>query len=387
MGKAARLLAAIEDLAPAFAARAEEIERQRRIPADIVATLREVGLFSAMLPRMHGGLRLSFPKILPVIEALAASESSVGWVAMTGVNAQLFCTRLSRETYDKVYSDNAGVLVAGSGIPVGRAEIVEGGYLVSGRWPFASGCESAQWLMGHCIVCRDGAPVISGENAVTTFVILPVGRWRIEDTWRSSGLIGSGSHHIVLDGAYVTEAETFDPQHGPSIVTGPLAGAIAPLVVSSHGAVAVGIAAGAIADLVAAVKAGRRQMFASVDLRESPAFQHELGRLGAMLRAARALLHVQAADHWRRAALGASDANADFAEALQGSAWIHTACTDIVSGCYTLGGASSVLSSSPLQRRLRDIHAVRQHTYAQERFYGPAAKRALGFPVADPIFG
>ena len=116
-------------------------------------------------------------------------------------------------------------------------------------------------------------------------------------------------------------------------------------------------------------------------------FQHEFGRIGAELRAARALLEVQAANHWRRAVDGSLDSKADFAESLQTSAWIHTACTNVVSACYTLGGSSAVLNTSPLQRRLRDIHATRQHVFAQERFYASAGAHQLGFPPVDPISG
>jgi len=84
---------------------------------------------------------------------------------------------------------------------------------------------------------------------------------------------------------------------------------------------------------------------------------------------------------------GTLDGKADFAESLQASAWIHAACTNVVSGCYTLGGASAVLNASPLQRRLRDIHAARQHMFAQERFYANAGANQLGFPPVDPISG
>jgi len=78
---------------------------------------------------------------------------------------------------------------------------------------------------------------------------------------------------------------------------------------------------------------------------------------------------------------------ADFAESLQASAWIHATCTDVVSGCYTLGGAGVMQNASPLQRRLRDIHAARQHVFAQERFYASAGAHNLGFPPFDPISG
>jgi alkylation response protein AidB-like acyl-CoA dehydrogenase len=132
---------------------------------------------------------------------------------------------------------------------------------------------------------------------------------------------------------------------------------------------------------------GRRQLFATADLRDSPVFQHEFGRLGAELRAARALLEVQAESHWQRATAGTLDDKTDFAQSLQGSAWIHATCTEVVSGCYTLGGSGTVLNASPLQRRLRDSHAARQHVFAQERFYARAGAHALGFPPVDPISG
>jgi indole-3-acetate monooxygenase len=385
--EATRLLAAVRELAPELAARAEEIEQCRRVPGDIIDRLRRLGVFRTLVPRSHGGLELTVPEVLPVLETLAAADSSVGWVAMIGTGSQLFCTRLPRATYERVYADGANAVVVGVGTPAGRAEKVNGGYRVSGRWPFASGCQNAQWIAGHCVVYKDGEPVMSPQGPQTTFVMLPVEQWRIDETWQASGLTGSGSHHVALENVEVSDAAAFDAFHGPSMVPGPLESIVAPFISSVHGAIAVGIASGAVADLVALAGAGRRQLFAAADLKDQPVVQHEFGRLGAELRAARALLEVQTATHWRRAVEGVLDGKADFAESLQGCAWIHVACNNVVSGCYTLSGSSAVLNTSPLQRRLRDIHAARQHVFAQDRFYGSAGKHALGFPAVDPISG
>jgi alkylation response protein AidB-like acyl-CoA dehydrogenase len=387
MHGAARLLAAIDEMAPELAARAGEIESARRVPADITDRLRQIGLFRTLLPRSHGGMELSVPEVLPLIEALAAADGSVGWVAMIGTGAQMFYTRTPRATFDRIFAAGADVLVVGVGTPAGQAERVHGGYRVSGRWPFASGCQNAQWIAGHFVVHEDGAPVMSDGKPLMRAVALPAERWRIEDTWRAAGLTGSGSHHVVLDNVVVSEAESFDLLHGPSCVPGRFETPFMPFIGSVHAAVAIGIATGAIADLAAMAGDGRRQLFAAADLRDSPLFQHEFGKLGAGLRAARALLEVQAERQWQRMMAGTLDAKADFAQSLQGSAWIHAACTDVVSGCYTLGGSSAVFNASPLQRRLRDIHASRQHIFAQERFYARAGANALGFPPVDPISG
>ena len=384
---AARLLADIDDLAPQLAARSAEIEQGRRIPADIIDRLKRIGLFRTLLPRSHGGLELSVPEVLPMIETLAAADSSVGWVAMIGTGSQMFYMRAPRATFDEIFADGADVLVVGVGTPAGRAEPVHGGYRVSGRWPFASGCQNAQWIAGHFVVHKDGEPVMSNGRPLMRAVALPTERWRIEETWLASGLTGTGSHHVVLDDIMVSEAESFDLLHGPSCVPGPFGSPITPFLGSFHAAVATGIAAGAMADLAALAGSGRRQLFAAADLRDSPVFQHEFGRLGAGLRAAHALMQVEAEDHWRHATAGTLDNKADFAQSLQGSAWIHATCSDVVSGCYTLGGSAVVFNASPLQRRLRDIHAARQHVFAQERFYARAGAHALGFPPVDPISG
>jgi indole-3-acetate monooxygenase len=385
--EAARLLAALRDLAPELSARAAEIERGHRVPRNITDRLRHLGLFRTLVPRSHGGLELSVPEVIPMIETLAAADSSVGWVAMIGVTSQMFCSRLPRATYDRIYTDGSNAMVVGGGTPAGQAKPIDGGYRVSGRWPFVSGCQNAQWIVGHCVICKDGQPEMSEHGPITRFMIAAAERWRIEETWDASGLAGSGSHHVVLDNVEIPEAAAFDLFHGPSSVPGPLESSLAPFIATLHSVVAVGIATAAVSDLMSVAGGGRRQLFATTDLRDSPVFQHELGRLDAELRAARALTWTQAEQQWRRAVEGTLDDRFDFAEGLQGSAWIHAACTNVVSGCYTLAGSSAVLNSSPLQRRLRDIHAGRQHIFAQERYYAIAGRNALGFPPVHPISG
>jgi indole-3-acetate monooxygenase len=382
-----RLQAAVRDLASELAARAEEIEKGRRVPADITDRLQRLGLFRTLIPRSHGGLGLSVAEVWPLVEILAAADSSVGWVTMIGIGGQVFTARLPRATFDRIHADRSANLVVGAGMPVGKAEVVDGGYRISGRWPFASGCQNARWICGHCMVSKDGQPVMSDQGPVTRWVILPAERWRIDETWQAFGLAGTGSHHVVLDNVEVPEANTFDLAHGKSLVAGPLESSAMALLCIFHAALPIGIAAGAMADLAAMANSGRRQAFAAADLRDSPVFQQEFGRLGAELRAARALLQVQAEDQRRRTHAGTFDDKTDFAEALQASAWIHAACINVVSSCFTLAGASSIMSTSPLQRRLRDIHAARQHVLAQERFYVGAGRNALGFPPVDPLLG
>jgi hypothetical protein len=339
------------------------ISSRRRVPGDIVEALRRVGVFRMLAPHSHGGLALSVPAAVPVVEALSAADSSASWVTMIAVTSHTFCTRLPRATYDRLYADHPDVVGVGVGTPVGRADKIDGGYRITGRWPFASGCQNAQWIVGHCVLYQDGKPMMSGDGPLTGFFMLPAECWRIEETWQASGLTASGSHHIVLEDFHAPDASAFDLMQGMSCVPGPferLLRSLEPFTRRSPSE----------SRLAPSPTSHPWPARAAASFSRPPPCKirrfSSTSSGGAAQRAARALLDVQAANHWRRAVEGTLDGKADFAESLQASAWIHAACTGVVSACYTLGGSSVVLNPSPLQRRLRDIHAARQHIFAQE---------------------
>jgi alkylation response protein AidB-like acyl-CoA dehydrogenase len=382
---AERLLADAQALTRGIATRASEIEQQRRVPWDIIDSVRTCGLFKMLVPRSHGGLGLGVPDVLPVITALAAADGSVGWIAMIATSSQMFCSRLPRTIYDELFENGADPMVIGVGTPAGQAEKVAGGYRVTGRWPFASGCEDAQWILAHCVIFDDGKPALVDGAPITRFIVLPANEWRIEETWHASGLAGTGSHHIALDQVEVSESRSCDLLNDPSCVAGAFETPVLPFLPIAHAALAVGIASGALADLAAIANGGRRQILATSDQRDSPVFQNELGRAGAGLEAAKSMLEVKSASLWDRALKGSLDDKADFVEALQASAWIHRTCTEFVDRCYELAG-SAVLTSS-LERRMRDIHVAGQHMFASERYYAMAGARYLGFPPVNPLSG
>jgi alkylation response protein AidB-like acyl-CoA dehydrogenase len=320
-----------------------------------------------------------------VLQALAAGDASVGWVMMVVTVGQLFSSRMPRALYDQIFSGDADPMVIGVGTPAGRAERTEGGYRVSGRWPFSSGCRNAQWICGHCVVFEGGHPVMENGAPLTRFVVLPIDQWKIEDTWHVSGLAGSGSHHVRIDDVEVPEAQTYDAFRNPSCIPGFLEGAFLPFLPITHAALALGIASAAFADLMAIAADGRRQLFATSDLRDSTLFRHEVGRMGAELRAAHSLLEAESAALGRRSREGVLDNKADFTQALQTSGWIHAACKRVVERCYELAGGAVI--ASPLDRRLRDMNMMAQHIFSGERFYATAGALHLGFPPVDPLSG
>src|SRR5215213_488969 len=151
------------------------------MPLDLGETLRSIGAFRLLAPQSHDGLELDLPTALRVISAAARIEGSVGWTMMTSNGGHLFATVLPRETYDKIYENGPDVIFAGSAQPGGTAELVTGGWRVSGRWPFASGCQHADWMLGMCIMAEGGHP-IPGEGGAPLIrgFVLPARDWCIE---------------------------------------------------------------------------------------------------------------------------------------------------------------------------------------------------------------
>ena len=386
INRAERLLANIQELAPGITSRVAEIEAGRRIPPDLVEALRSIGIFRVFVPQSHGGLELDLPAALDVFGALSRIDGSVGWTATIGGGCDLFASWLRRDTYEQVYQNGPDVIIAGSAQPVGTAGSVTGGWRVNGRWPFASGCQHAEWMFGLCVVTDGGKPLsgAAGEGGppLVRGVFLPARDWQIEDTWYVAGLKGTGSHHITLRDTVVSAGNFFDLAQGVPCVPGPLYQAVLPHLPLMLGANLVGIAEGSLDELVELAKTGRQQLQAALPMRDSETFQGELGRIAAELRAARAFLQVQAASHWRHTVAGTLKCEALLTQATQTAIWIATTCVRAADACFALAGSSALYETSPLQRRLRDLHVAAQHHAAQQRHYVKAGKLLLGGAVA-----
>jgi alkylation response protein AidB-like acyl-CoA dehydrogenase len=252
---------------------------------------------------------------------------------------------------------------------------------VNGRWSFASGCLHADWLAGFCVMTEGGKPLPGpagegGPPLIRGFV-LPARDWRIEDTWYVAGLKGTGSHHIAIEDTLVPSENFIDLVGGEPCQPGPLYQAVPQILPLLHGAFSVGVAEGALDDLIALAHTGRQQFRAAVPMRESEIFQAEVGRVAADVRAARAFLQVQAASHWQHALDGTLKDEALLMQGTQAGIWLATTCVRIADACFALGGGSAVYDTSPLQRRLRDLHVAAQHATVQQRHYVNAGKLVL----------
>jgi 3-hydroxy-9,10-secoandrosta-1,3,5(10)-triene-9,17-dione monooxygenase len=188
-----------EHVASELAAARAEGDELRRLPDTVWKQLHEVGVLRSLQPKRWGGGEVHILEFLEAIIALSRANPSAGWVAgVIGVHPwqlALFDDRAQRE----MWGDDPATMHSSSYMPTGKAERVDGGYKVWGRWSFSSGCD-------HCRGVNLGAIIFGGEAPeFRSFLLLP-DQYRIEDNWHVAGLKGTGSKDIVVD-------ETFVPEH------------------------------------------------------------------------------------------------------------------------------------------------------------------------------
>jgi indole-3-acetate monooxygenase len=354
----APVLDAVRELAPTIAARAGEIEAARRLPPDLVTDLTAAGCFGMLRPRSHGGAGVDLATSMRVYEDLSRADASVGWTVAIGAGCWLDLVGLSRSTFDAVFADDPDVKVGGAIRPAGVAAPVGGGYRVTGRWGFVSGCQHCDWIYGNCI--EEGATG-NGDMPPLRVALFRADEIEIEDTWSVSGLCGTGSHDVVADDVFVPTDRTFALLSAEPCLDDPLVRIPLPSpYVLQLASVALGIAQGALDDILA-LAVDKVPLFAGASLATNPLFQNQLGQADASLRAARSLVDGEAADAWAAALAGDAFTPEHRARIRGSGVWAADTAAAVVDMAYRAGGGSSLYRSSPLQRRFRDVHALTQH--------------------------
>ena len=358
------LLESVRRLAPVVEAEREALDRRRELTPRLVAALVGAGLFRLWAPRALGGAELEPVTGLEVLAALSELDGSVGWNAMIASAYTFFAGRLPERAAKAIFG-RRGAIVAGQLEPGGEAVPVRGGYRVTGRWPFGSGSKQATWFLAHCVV-RAPRPARPRRGAApprpeVRLVFVPAARCRIHDTWRVSGLRGTGSHDYSMRGVPVPADYSVDVIADQPTRPEPLyAFPVIPFVTMAVAAVPIGIARAAIAAFVELART-KRSAGSTQPLREHPAAQRELGRATLHLRSAEALLFQVVEDVWATVKGGKPPT-------LEQRAEVRTACVNAGLGAaravdtvYELAGSAAIFERGRLERCFRDVHAATQH--------------------------
>jgi indole-3-acetate monooxygenase len=375
----------LQAVLPNIRARREDIERERRLPRELVGACRDTGVFALEVPRAFGGAEATPAEVLAAIELVAAADGSTGWCVGLGIAnngmAGVMREAGAREAFGDPRAPSAGVFA-----PSGAAVRSEGGVRVSGRWQFASGITHADWVWLGCMVMENGKPRMTDMGPEIIHVMIPTSSVEIHDTWHVSGLCGTGSHDLSARDVFVPDARIFHIADPSTYRPEPLYH-LPPIgwFVAHCAAVGLGIARGALDELIELAQT-RVPTFSTAVLADRPAAQLELARAEADLGAARAFLHDAIEAQWRAVSAGREPTPREVALGRLASCHAANTAAEVTRKAATLAGGSAIFTASPFQRHVRDAEAVAHHFTVAASVWEDAGRVLMGRAAQAPMF-
>jgi alkylation response protein AidB-like acyl-CoA dehydrogenase len=378
------MLAKAREMAPEIRSQAEVIERERRLPQDLVVKMREAGFFHALLPKDIGGQEADPVTSARMVEEVARGDGSAGWCVMIAGQSCSFAGFLPREDALAIYGN--GGIVAGTARPIGRAvatmEPTEG-FMVSGRWPFASGSSHATWFAGECIVYDDEEPRRDANgNEESRMCFVPASEVQIIDTWDTIGLAGTASNDFSIEGAFVPRGRGFQVLVDQPVHSWPLYRA-EPLVFINHGTQALGVARGAI-DSAIDIATSKRG-WGGVRMKDTPRMQSAIAEAVALIDAASTYLYDTSWRLWQSVNAGEHDPQLRAKVRLAASHAMKSSlqAVDILHFAVATTG---IFNSNPIARQFRDIHTASAHVMIGTMSLEAAGRVILGDEPQFPFF-
>jgi alkylation response protein AidB-like acyl-CoA dehydrogenase len=377
-----RILRAVEALAPQIKDAADTMETERRLPHALARTLMEAGAFRGGVPRVYGGAELDPMSQVRVVEELSRLNGSVGWLSMIGTAGGFLAAFLAPPVARRLFGDPYNV-TAGQLRPPHPAELVDGGYRVSGTWHFASGCQHATTLICGCIVYEHGQPrLLASGRPETRVMLVPASAATILDVWHTTGMRGTGSNDFTIENVFVPFEESTnmaEPQ-----CSGPLY-SFPPLFLVSHAGVPLGIARGAL-DFMEELSAHKEQMPSRRLLREDTQVQETVAWAEATLEATRSYVYRTVEDLWETLCRGDRPSPRQRAHYRLMMTYSHQTAKQVVSALYDTAATSAIFQTSPLDRNMRDILTACQHRVVHLKMYRPAGRLLLGLDPEELFF-
>lgn len=347
------------DLLEEIRNRREEIHAKRHVPRDIVAKMKAARIFRSATPTKFGGDAMAPHHFLKMIEAIGAVDGSAAWVAAFG-SANTYIAALPEEAQAVIYADGPDQAYAGGLYPLQEATRVEGGWQVSGRWKFASGCMGADWIGVGIIGGDHVARAAEGLPPEVLMAVAPASDVEIIETWNVMGMQGTGSHDTVVEDRFYSDMWTC-ARGSAGIFDEPLY-RYPPLAYQAqvHAACNLGLARAAL-DLAAKMSGGAKLMPGSARLADRGYFRSGLAEGEAKLRAARSYYYEMAEKAWDE--LQHAEAVSLETNNLLRLSASHAAraAADTIQHCFRISGMSVIQETHPMQRLLRDCLVVTQH--------------------------
>ena len=376
-------VAQARDVAATVAAAADALEETQRFPPALLDALHAARLFRMLLPRRAGGDEVEPWTYFDAVAELGRHDASVAWCVFVANSSALIAAFLAPDVAHEIFRDPRATIAWGPP-NAHTATAVPGGYRVSGRWDFASGCRHASWMGAHCHVKEpDGSLRLNRAGRPTIRTLLfPIESARLIHTWDVIGLRGTASDSYEVADLFVPEAFS-TTREDPSLrqEKGRL------YAFTMQGLYAVGVAGVAIgtaqAMLESFITLAREKTPRNLGrLAENAVVQGNVARMDAKLGAARAYM-----THTLRAAW--DDANGPDPIDVPARARVRLACAqailaanEVADACYKAAGVSAIFDGSPFVRRFRDIHTLLQQIQSREAHFEAVGQILLGIPQA-----
>lgn len=365
-----------------LADRALAAEEMRSVSPETITEARAAGFFAMLTPEALGGQAASFGIFLDVVRRLSRGCASSGWtLSFLALHAWLLA-KFDKPLQDVLFHDGAMPLMPAPLAPTGKAEKVDGGYLVNGRWEWATGINHADWVMVSCIEATGIGP---------RFCIARIEDVEVQDVWRTAGMAATGSNTVVIRGLFIPEHMTIaawqlklaaspgEALHPRSTVVYPMSACLA-LVAATPALGAIEAAVETFRDRMKS----KLQAYSDVVQGDLPVTHLRLGEAIAALQAARALWDDAIRRLERDGPLGHETPLETLVAIRVASASIVRLANDAIGGLAGAAGASAGFLSFPLQRQLRDVQMMRGHVvFDWDRTAQIAGKIAMG---QEPAF-
>lgn len=372
-----------QEMAGRIAAESGAIEAAGRLPDDLVEALRASAIPALWLPAELGGAEARPVEVVDAVAALAAADGSTGWCAAVAVGTAAIAAYLPEAGAREIFASPA-TLTGGSFNTAGRATAdAEGNLCVSGRWGFGSGGSHSDWMSGACLLVDGTGELDLSDDGrpKARLVFFPTSSATIHDTWHASGLRGTASHDYEVKALDVPVKHTMEFAFTPWPAGAMWRMPPMPLFFAPFAAVALGIARGAVDDLVevAAIKTPYRS---TRRLAERDVVQSMVAQAEALTRSARAFL-LETLDVLLAAGAAADlPARATGRLAVVNAASAAAAAVDL---CFRAAGTTALFDSHPLQRRHRDVHALGQHVVLAFSGYETVGRVLFGLEPDTPL--
>jgi len=375
-------LDAARKLVPQIRAAADEIDARRELPRPLFEAMADAGLFHMAVPRVIGGGELDLPTYVQVIEEVGKADASTGWCLNQGAIFGTYAARMPRAVARTIWIDVPRAVVANTPAATAKAIVVPGGYRVTGRQGFSTGCRHAAWVAAHAQIIENGRVRLEGELPEARYMFVPVGEAELLDTWHTRGMRGTGTHHFAVNDVFVPTDRTVLSQTAPLIEDAPLYRIPRTLLFASgDAAVAFGMARTCLETFgeLAGAKTPRAMQAL---LRDQSMVQMTVGQAEAALRSGRAFLFEAVREIWTASVNSAITLDHRANMRLATTHGIRLAA-QIIDSLYNLAGATAAYEDHLLQRHFQDIHVITQHLQGRLTHYELIGRYALGLKIDE----